>query len=699
MITVGVTAVGSGIGQAILDSLKDSSLDLRIVGFEASAWSKGIYECDEAYLLPWADDPAYGSALLDLCNRSGVELLLPGSDPELVLLSELAAELDSVGCKVVISSPECVRVCRDKLSLYESLSSQDVPFVSTWLFEEARANRQRLSYPLVIKRRTGSGSVGVKLLFQPSDWDRFDDLGQLDSWVVQPYLLPVGWMVEGASPSSLRDRLRPGGKMLQREEVSVQVMVSAGGAILGRFALLTALKDGVVMRVDPIEDTTVTEAAEKAVSALLPMGLQGPINFQGRVTSEGIQFFEANPRFTGATHVRSLMGYKEAEAAVRHFALNQPEALVVRSLRASARRIGLRQMTEIVVSRQRLTLLANTGAPDEGFPVERVLITGATGYLGRALTAALLSGNLAWEIVAPVRDPARAQKIWQDNLFPSRLQFVRWEMPGPAPDLDGIDLVIHTAAIRPGNSDKSLAWYPVNVLSTLAIVDAVRRARTPYLIYASSQSVYGARQQPLWQEDVTTVCPETPYAHSKAAAEVAVQTLAGSPTQWVILRLARIYGMSPQMRWDELPHRFARLATAGRPISVHGDGRQRIDLLHVHDAAGVFLKLLNSPRASWNQVFNVGSGQPIGVIDLAKTCVELTLARLGVSSSTSHQPTAQRLSDSGMDITRVRKELGWMPEVSLGKGISELIDCLVGKSEAEHPESTQQYLPADSSFQ
>jgi len=683
MITIGVTAVGSGVGQAIVNSLKASFLDLHIVGFEASAWSKGIYECDEAYLLPWVDEPAYSSTLLDRCKRSGVELLLPGSDSELIVLSELTAELSAIGCKVVVSSSECVRVCRDKLSLYETLSAQDAPFVSTWPLEEARANRQLIDYPLVIKERAGSGSVGIRLLFQPSDWDGFDDFGRPDSWVVQPYLMAAGWNIKGVSPNSLRDQLCPGGRILQREEISAQVFVSAEGAVLGRFVASTALKDGVVMRVDPFEDAMVTDGIDKVITALLPLGLQGPINLQGRLTSEGIRFFEANPRYSGITHVRSLLGYKEVEAAVRHFALEQPESLINRTLKTSLGRIGLRQITETVIPRRRLTQLAESGTLDEDTHLERILITGATGYLGRALTAALLSNNLTLEVVAPVRDPDRASEMWKDNPFPDRLHFVRWEIPGPEPDLGDIDLVIHTAAIRPGISEELPAWYPINVLSTVSLVDAVRRAHTPYLIYVSSQSVYGTQQPPLWREDGTTLYPETPYAHSKAAAEAVVQGLAGSPTRWAIFRLGRIYGLGPQMRWDELIHRFVKLATAGQPIPVHGDGLQRMDLLHIHDATTVFLKALQAPRVSWNQMFNVGSGEPIAVIDLARTCVELTRARFVVSSAINHQPATQPLPSLGMDITRAKTELGWAPEVSLREGISELIDFLERKSGLE----------------
>ena len=91
MLTVGVTAVGGGIAQAVLDSLRRSSLRLRVVGFELSPWAKGAYECDEVHLLPAAGAAAYPEALKQLCSELGIALLIPGSDPELPVLSEAAA--------------------------------------------------------------------------------------------------------------------------------------------------------------------------------------------------------------------------------------------------------------------------------------------------------------------------------------------------------------------------------------------------------------------------------------------------------------------------------------------------------------------------------------------------------------------------------------------------------------------------------
>lgn len=77
-LSIGVTAADSGIGQAVLDSLRDRDLDVRTIGFEASPWAKGLYECDSACRVPYAHAEDYVPTLLDLSYREGLCALIPG---------------------------------------------------------------------------------------------------------------------------------------------------------------------------------------------------------------------------------------------------------------------------------------------------------------------------------------------------------------------------------------------------------------------------------------------------------------------------------------------------------------------------------------------------------------------------------------------------------------------------------------------
>ena len=358
MITIGITAVGSGIGQPILDSVRLSSLEARVVGFDASPWAKGGYECDRFYLLPRADHPDYATKLIARCQEESIDILLPGSDPELIPLAEAAPALEAIGCRVVVSSPECVRMCRDKLEMSRYLERAGAPFAKTWSLEAARAQADGLPYPLVVKPRGGSGSVGVRIVSEPADWERLSLDGDL---IVQPHLFPATWYdgPEGIKP--YLERLAKTGLPLQQDEISVQLMVSHHGKLLGRYAGFIGLKAGVMMLYDPIDDEAVWEATDKFVNAMVPLGLRGPCLLQSRKTRDGLVFWEANPRFAGGTGVRTLMGYNEVEAAIRDFLLKEDEDSVRACLKMRTDVVGLRQMTEIVVPRERFDRLTRLG--------------------------------------------------------------------------------------------------------------------------------------------------------------------------------------------------------------------------------------------------------------------------------------------------------------------------------------------------
>lgn len=172
MITIGITAVGGGVGQNVLASLRASNLRARVVGFDASPWGVGVHECDAAYRLPLPNDPAYVPTLLSRCREEKVALLIPGSDSELPILARCAPDLETIGCRVLVSGPECVRICRDKLATYRELAPRGAPIVETWAPEEAEPHARDLPYPLVAKPCSGSASRGVVILMRPEDWAR-----------------------------------------------------------------------------------------------------------------------------------------------------------------------------------------------------------------------------------------------------------------------------------------------------------------------------------------------------------------------------------------------------------------------------------------------------------------------------------------------------------------------------------------------
>lgn len=355
--TVGVTAVGGGVGQAVLRSLKMSRLDLRIVGFDPDPWGAGVYFCDKAHRVPFASDSAYPEAIKSLCAREDVKVLFPGSDPELTRLSAIRDDLEALGCLAVVGSQESVRVCRDKRASFEFFAPRGVPFAKTRDCARLDELVSEVGFPVIVKPVDGSSSQGATVLFSEGECAAFRGR---DGFIAQEYLVPASWG-KRRNEVERADALDRQQVVIQRDEVSSQVFLSKAGKPLGFFASVNSLKHGVPMTVRPIRDACVEAEALRAAAALANIGLVGPCNFQGKVTDRGLAFFEVNPRFTGITAVRSAMRYNECAAAVRHFGLGQDDEAVMAELAWVDGFVASRYVTEVLIPSGQFDELATRG--------------------------------------------------------------------------------------------------------------------------------------------------------------------------------------------------------------------------------------------------------------------------------------------------------------------------------------------------
>jgi carbamoylphosphate synthase large subunit len=341
---VAVTGVGGGVGQAVIQALRGSSLEVWLLGLDASPWSAGLYQCDAAAVVPPArDQEAYVGSLEALVEEHGIEALIPGTDPELLPLALARDRLAQRGCRVIVSAPAAVRTARDKLASYQFLSSRGLPFARTTLAPDFASRCSPASFPAFLKPRGGSASVGGRLLFSPADVPD----GLTDAEVVQEYLLPCAWGVAELR----REEAMKQGRLRQEDEVSVQACTGPEGDVVSLFAGITEYRDGVVMRVAPTRDQGILALAERTFRALGALGLAGPCNVQGRVTARGLVFYEINPRFTGGSGARAALGFNECEAALRLFLLEEERASVAARLRYSEGAVCFRYMTDEVAPR------------------------------------------------------------------------------------------------------------------------------------------------------------------------------------------------------------------------------------------------------------------------------------------------------------------------------------------------------------
>jgi UDP-glucose 4-epimerase len=294
--------------------------------------------------------------------------------------------------------------------------------------------------------------------------------------------------------------------------------------------------------------------------------------------------------------------------------------------------------------------------------VARVLVTGGAGFIGSHTVERLLSAghtvtaldNLAsgtWRNLADARGPLTC--ITADVRDAAALQALVCR--------ERFEAIVHLAA--QASVVASLAHpaetHAVNVGGTLNVLEAARLAGVPRVVFASSTAVYG-RSPPLPTPESAPPRPVSPYAAHKAAGELlcaAYRAAFGVAT--VSLRYFNVYG---RRQPDDSPYSgvvavLARRLRAGEPITIHGDGEQTRDFIHVRDVAAVNERAALGPDPGPGP-YNVGTGSETSVLAL----LAALRAILRVDATVVFGP--ERPGDvrrSCADITRLCAWLGHRP--------------------------------------
>jgi carbamoyl-phosphate synthase large subunit len=355
--SVAVTAVGGGVGESVLRALRLSSLPLRIIGFDVNPWSAGLYTCDKGYTIPHSESPSFLERLLEIIRQEKAKVLIPGSDPEVVVISRARERFISSGIFPVTGSAESVRLCRDKLAGYKFFKEHGIPFARTVPAGEAPALADEVGFPLIVKPASGSASRGITIAFDKEQLKR-----QLAGGgkIAQEYLIPQSWRKKRHELT--RQDVYQGSILVQTDEISIQIVYDHQGNMLGKFTSCNVLRDGVPMLIDPMTIPQAEEIALIMATLLVEKGFAGPCNLQCKMTEVGPIFFEMNPRFTGITAVRAAMGFNEVEAVLRRLLLDEPLREVKERLKVPPDLICSRYITEAVIPRQDLETLKKQGS-------------------------------------------------------------------------------------------------------------------------------------------------------------------------------------------------------------------------------------------------------------------------------------------------------------------------------------------------
>lgn len=320
-INVLVTAVGGGgHGEQILKALRlANSGQYHIIGGDAQKNCPQFSLVDDSVNLPLATDENYIDVLLDICRKKNVRALFHGCEPELKKMSKHRKDIESEGIFLPINPESVIDLCMDKAKTNKALT--DMGFnPPRYTNIRTRADIDTIDwYPVVVKPSVGGGgSANVYIAQDKQELVALLDYLGLDriagTFVIQEYVgtpedeYTVGILqdMDGNYINSIAVHRFMSGQL----NIRTSVLNRTDKARLGpKLIISSGVSHGYVGRFSDVTSQCM-EIAKK-------IGAKGAINIQCRFVDGKVKVFEINPRFSGTTSLRAMMGYNEPDVLIR----------------------------------------------------------------------------------------------------------------------------------------------------------------------------------------------------------------------------------------------------------------------------------------------------------------------------------------------------------------------------------------------
>lgn len=318
-------AGGGGIGEQVIKALRIGRNKYFIVATDIRKDSVATCLGDVFCLLPPSSSNEYISDLIKSCEAHNCKIIIPGSEPELI---KIAANIDlfqEAGIFVPINTIDLIRLCSDKLIFNEFLKKNNFAFCETFKIAGNLIPSNLENFPYVIKPSSGSGSKDVFIVQSYSEIKSIlEYLGSENNFLLQEY---VGTASEEYTVGILCTPNRGYIKhiILKRDlslglSIKQSVINKSGQNIFGdKLVISTGISQG-----EFVTNSLIDEAVMKIVKLLSPIST---INLQCRIHDNKVYIFEINPRFSGTTNLRAIVGFNEPEYIINERLLVQNEEL------------------------------------------------------------------------------------------------------------------------------------------------------------------------------------------------------------------------------------------------------------------------------------------------------------------------------------------------------------------------------------
>ena len=312
----------------------------------------------------------------------------------------------------------------------------------------------------------------------------------------------------------------------------------------------------------------------------------------------------------------------------------------------------------------------------------KTLVTGGAGFIGSNLVRALLDAGHEVRVLDNFSTGNRANLIdVGDDIEVVEGELRSYERAHNA--VRGVELVFHQGALPsvPRSVHDPLTTTAVNIDGTLNILLAARDEGVRRVVFASSSSVYGNSGE-LPRSETSPPDPIAPYAVAKLAAErFCVSFSRVYQIQTVALRYFNVFGprQDPASQYAAVVPRFIQDISAGRSVSIYGDGLQSRDFTYVANVVDANLRAATAECVN-GRILNIATGNPISVNDLADTIGRV----LGREVEKTYLPARPgEVRDSWANLSAARELLGYKTRIGLEEGLRRTAEFLLAEQLAD----------------
>lgn len=262
-------------------------IDGAIVAADCSDLAPALYFADQRAIVPRiSEGMEYVDAIIDICNREEICLIVPTIDTELMLLSENKAYIEkNTKAKLLVSDIDVIKVCRDKTNTQRFLEKHG--FKVPRMLTEEEINTGNVDFPLFIKPLDGSSSMNAFKV--RNEKELFAYLKLIDKPIVQEFMEGVEYTIDA---------------FLDFDSTIITMVPR----------IRIATRSGEIAKGKIVRDEEITADVRRLLTELKPIG---HITVQCMKTKRGVEYIEINPRFGGGAPMSIMAGADSCENLYR----------------------------------------------------------------------------------------------------------------------------------------------------------------------------------------------------------------------------------------------------------------------------------------------------------------------------------------------------------------------------------------------